>query len=84
MRYPGSGVWNLIVMFLDLCRLSYFNSTAYTNYPSEIVSSLFQMHDFCFHGNTILMYLKSCEILTSFVARQRIQSVLTLAFTNQV
>ena len=32
---------------------------------------------FCFHGNTILMYLKISEILTYFVARQRMQSVFT-------
>ena len=76
MRYLGSGVWNLIVLFLDLCRLSYFNSTAYTNNPSDILF-LVSNARFCFHGNTILMYLKICEILTSFVARQRIQSVLT-------
>ena len=39
---------------------------------------------FCFHGNTILMYLKINEILTYLVARQRMQSVFTLTFTNQV
>ena len=39
---------------------------------------------FCFHGNTILMYLKISEILTYFVARQRMQSVFTLTFMNQV
>ena len=37
-----------------------------------------------FHGNTIIMYLQICEILTYFVARQRMQSVFTQAFTNQV
>ena len=31
----------------------------------------------CFHGNTILMYSKISEILTYFVARQRMQSVIT-------
>ena len=32
---------------------------------------------FCFHGNTILVYWKICEILVFFVARQRIQSMFT-------
>ena len=32
---------------------------------------------FCFHGNTIFMYLKISEILTYFIARQRMQSVFT-------
>ena len=32
---------------------------------------------FRFHGNTIIMYLKISEILTYFVARQRMQSVFT-------
>ena len=39
---------------------------------------------FCFHGNTIIMYLKISEILTYFVARQRMQSVFTWTFMNQV
>ena len=32
---------------------------------------------FCFHGNTILVYLKICGILAFFVARQRMQSIFT-------
>ena len=39
---------------------------------------------FCFHGNTILIYLKIREILTYFVARQRMQTVFTETITNQV
>ena len=32
---------------------------------------------FCFHGNTILVYLKISGILAFLVARQRIQSMFT-------
>ena len=33
-------VWYLIVSIPDLCTLTYFNITAYTNQPSDILSSL--------------------------------------------
>ena len=39
---------------------------------------------FCFHDNTIIMYLKNSEILTYFVAGRRMQSVFTKTFINQV
>ena len=38
----------------------------------------------CFHGNTIIVYLKNCGIFTIFVSRRRIQSMFTKTLTNYV